>query len=165
MKIRTLSFLLVLAIAGCATLGPNQARVTINSSPPGATISGNGFSEAAPVEKTCTAGAGQTSCKAQVTATWVSGATTTQVINATVGQYQQFTLTRPNAPGLQQDLQWAMQLQNQKAQAQRDSNQAIQNFVQQQQAQTDALNRAARQNAPVQTNCTRNGNQVNCTSY
>jgi TolA-binding protein len=50
------------------------------------------------------------------------------------------------------------------ADARRQQN-AINNFVRQQQDQLDSLNRGASQNAPIQTNCTRTGNRTNCTTY
>ncbi len=51
--------------------------------------------------------------------------------------------------------------QMQRAQA----NQAVQAYIQQSQEQTNALNAQVRANRPVQTQCYRVGNSVQCTTY
>ncbi len=45
------------------------------------------------------------------------------------------------------------------------ANQAVQAYIQQSQEQTNALNAQVRANRPVQTQCYRVGNSVQCTTY
>lgn len=116
--------LLLLSLVGCAGLGTNQARLTLKSNPPGATISGvdyENFSGKEPVTRglqlrNVTAGQ-RTETVGPYTATWVSGATVTTNLSLTLGIEQEHTFQRPNVPGLQQDVQWAMHLQNKAAQS------------------------------------------------
>ena len=107
----------VSAVSGCATpLASNQARATLYSNPPGATISsGNMVYGATPQTLTFTSTDRSNSFKSSlITATWISGAKTSTYFNLAAGQSGIFTFQRPSAPNLDADVQWAMQLQQQK---------------------------------------------------
>lgn len=106
---------IVLMLAGCATqLQPNQAKIEFHSNPPGATIStGKGNFGVAPAALVWTLSNGQaTAVSEPITATWVSGATSTITINLTAGQAGVYTFNRPQGvAGLESDIQWAVHLQ------------------------------------------------------
>ena len=99
-----------LVLGGCATpLGPNETRIDIKSNPPGATISADGNSKLAPaIYQITTPSARETSL---ITVTWISGATTSKKLTFDKpGQYE-YTFQRPvDAPGLQQDVAYAIHL-------------------------------------------------------
>lgn len=109
------ALLLVLILAGCATsLQPNQAKIEFHSNPPGATIStGKGSVGYAPVTLVWTLNEGRVAAVSEpITATWVSGATSTITINLTAGQAGVYTFNRPQGvAGLDSDIQWAIHIQ------------------------------------------------------
>lgn len=109
------ALLIVLILAGCATpLQSNQAKIEFYSNPPGATIStGKGSVGRAPATLVWTLNNGQSTAVSEpITATWVSGATSTITINLTAGQAGAYTFNRPQGvAGLDSDIQWAMHLQ------------------------------------------------------
>ena len=106
--------------ACAAPLKTNQTRITISSNPPGATISNEDGSAAAqaPHTMTWTLAPGQTAiASAPIVARWVSGATATTRLNLIAGKTQTYTMNRPNLPGLDADIQWAIHLQGQSSNA------------------------------------------------
>lgn len=109
------AMLIALIVTGCATqLKSNQAKVDFNSNPPGAIISTeNGNFGHAPATLIWTLNNGQaTAVSEPVTATWVSGATSTIRINLTAGKAGAYTINRPQGvAGLDADIQWAINLQ------------------------------------------------------
>lgn len=109
--------LVVLILAGCSTLQPNQTRITFDSNPPGATISNGSISGTAPLELIWTLNNGQATVLSEpITATWVSGATTTNQMNLKAGQEGAYTIVRPQGvAGLDSDIQWAIHLKQQQA--------------------------------------------------
>ena len=106
---------IMLILAGCATpLQSNQAKIDFYSNPPGAAIStGKGSVGRAPATLVWTLNNGQaTAVSEPITATWVSGATSTITINLTAGQAGVYTFNRPQGvAGLDSDIQWAIHLQ------------------------------------------------------
>lgn len=105
------SILIILFLTACSTpLRQDQARTIINSNPPGATISTYGASKAAPVEWTWKLSGIQPETRI-VTATWVSGASSSAKIDLAPGQERSYTIQRPNIPGIEIDVHWAMQQQ------------------------------------------------------
>lgn len=111
MYYRFLIFVVLVLMTGCA-VDKNKAVVFIRSSPPGATISDYHSSDRAPVIlRWDISEMDKTSKSRPITATWISGASTTVNLNIRFGERQEYTISRPNAPGLEQDIQWAIQLQ------------------------------------------------------
>jgi hypothetical protein len=105
------SILILPFLVACSTpLRNDQARTIINSNPPGATISTHGASKAAPVEWIWKLSGSQPETRI-VTATWVSGASASTKINLAPGQERSYTIQRPNVPGLEIDVHWAMRQQ------------------------------------------------------
>jgi hypothetical protein len=153
--------LVVTTIVGCATPGVN---ITVTSSPDGAYIISEGpVTGLVPVEafwdkKTLDAlGRDENGCflLQGFTATWVSGAVTSVPIlrhcdKSTDGNYN-FVMSRDmNAPGLDKDLQFALQVQNLRVQkAQADAAQAM---------AYASMWSAARANQPKQQS-------INCSTY
>jgi hypothetical protein len=93
-------------LAGCATTPPG-AKLTYETSPPGATLYEGGQSlGVAPVTRSYAADASGGQVRTpEVTAVWPSGAKTTFWTFLKVGDDNQTTLARPaNAPNLQADL-------------------------------------------------------------
>jgi hypothetical protein len=113
-RIAALSAAATLAVlAGCAS-SPPGARLTYETSPPGATIWEGGKSlGVAPVMQRYDADASGGQIRTpDVTAVWPSGAKTTFWTFLKVGDDNVTTLTRPaNAPNLQADLDNARQYQ------------------------------------------------------
>ena len=109
--------LCVLLLIGCATpLAKNQTRLTLQSDPPGATISSpSGNRGMAPYTLLFTIANDQSvGITEPITATWVSGAKTTMRIRLIGGQAGFYTFQRPQgAPGLESDIQWAIHVQQQ----------------------------------------------------
>jgi len=109
------ALLIVLILAGCATpLQSNQAKIQFYSNPSGATFStGSGSFGGSPATLVWTLNNGQaTAVSEPITATWVSGATSTITINLTAGQAGVYTFNRPQGvAGLESDIQWAIHLQ------------------------------------------------------
>ncbi len=115
-----------LILAGCAS-GPQGAKLTYETSPPGATLyEGSQSLGIAPVTKSYpSAGEGAQIRTAEVTAVWPSGAKTTFWTFLKPGDDNVTTLSRPaNAPNLQADLdnaqQYASAEERLKAQQKRD---------------------------------------------
>lgn len=109
-----------LMTTACATIRPNQHEITFRSNPPGATISSGGQSwGVAPVVRVYALAQGQQEGRSQpVTATWVSGASTTVTMRIQAGYHGDYTFQRPQAAGLDADLRWAIHLQTREAAAQ-----------------------------------------------
>lgn len=109
--------LVALILAGCSTLQPNQTRITFDSNPPGATISNGSISGTAPLVLIWTLNNGQaTALSEPITATWVSGAITTNRMNLKAGQEGAYTIVRPQGvAGLDSDIQWAIHLKQRQA--------------------------------------------------
>ena len=144
-------FFVVLLFTGCTTsLPPNQTRIMFYSNPAGATISTPGHNwGVAPQQLIWTLNAA-TSLSEPITATWVSGATTTTKMNLIAGQDGSFTLQRPQGvAGVDGDIQWAIHLE------------------QQQQATGAAIIDAIKPAPRKTTNCTSNavGTQVYTNCY
>lgn len=116
MKIILATFVVAISLlTGCATQPqPNQVLATINSNPPGATISGRDFSGISPQRRLYTLQPGQSRAQSDaISVTWVSGASTTTKLNLIAGQTSTYVIQRPNVPGANADIQWAINLQNQ----------------------------------------------------
>ncbi len=96
-------------------LQPNQTQATITSNPPGATISGTDFSGTAPQILIYTLNKGQATASAPITVTWVSGATTTRELKLVAGKSLNYVIQRPDVPGIDTDVKWAIHLQEKKA--------------------------------------------------
>lgn len=100
-------------LAGCATspapLGPNEARITFESNPPGATISGDGQTYRTPVELTFTLPRGHQNYPTNpITARWVSGASVTTTVSLRRGILH-YVFQRPEGvAGLEQDVGYAI---------------------------------------------------------
>ena len=110
----TLSAATVAILAGCAS-APTGAKLTYETSPPGATLYQDGKSlGVAPVMRSYPADAAGGQIRTpDVTAVWPSGAKTTFWTFLKPGDDNVATLTRPsNAPNLQADLDNAKQYQN-----------------------------------------------------
>jgi hypothetical protein len=111
--------LLVAALSGCATRSQSFAW-TVNTNPQSATvINANGQTGISPVTFFYVLTPHQISGQdniylGEVTATWLSGATTKQIVSVNIAQGwdQQTTIQRPNAPSLDRDVQYDMNLQN-----------------------------------------------------
>jgi len=111
---------LLVFLAGCATLKPNEFQVTYYSDPPGAILfQGPQNFGRMPVTLTYTAsdyelGVGESNFHG-TTARWISGATASIEsirISHAQGRKQHFTFTRPaGVAGLEHDISYAMQLQ------------------------------------------------------
>jgi hypothetical protein len=159
-----LIYLVVLLLAGCQTYqpNPNETKIMFYSNPAGATITAPGITYgAAPRLLIWTFTDEQTTLvTAPITATWVSGATTTTRINITKGKDGSYVMQRPQGvAGLDSDIQWAIHIEQQ--------DQQRQIAVQQQKQADDAAFANALKPAPSnKANCTSNvlGNQVftNC---
>ncbi len=143
---RSLSFTVVLGcmLAGCAVTPPrpaNELWLTIKSEPPGARITCDATDNSkiafgfAPTTIVYTISpesrkAGKLTTK-PCTAVWSSGATSVTgfALNLSIGMNQQITLNRPpGVAGLDKDMQFALQLQQQQQQvgrSQADENAAI----------------------------------------
>lgn len=108
---------LIFIFSGCATpLQPNQTKITISSNPPGATISNenNSVSDVEPLDLVWTLAPGKsTAISGLVTARWVSGATAQVKLSLTAGKSQTYTINRPNVPGIDADIKWAIHLKEQ----------------------------------------------------
>jgi hypothetical protein len=149
-----ITFLVVLFLTGCATsLPPNQTRIMFYSNPAGAMISTPGHNwGVAPQQLIWTLNAA-TFLSEPITATWVSGASTTTKMNLIAGQDGSFTLQRPQGvAGVDGDIQWAIHLE------------------QKQQANDEAWAAAFKNAVPTPrktTNCTSNviGTQVYTNCY
>lgn len=124
-----------LFLSGCSTLKPNQVKLTMESSPPGAMIyEGDKAWGQAPVTLILTANesgvrAGKTST-GNMTAIWPSGARKVVDINAPLNSGDRlYTFSRPpNEPGLDKDLAYANQLRQTtaaQARADRQSSDAV----------------------------------------
>ena len=108
----------VLFLAGCATpLQQNQTRITFSSNPPGATISsGSELRGVAPFAIIWTLDKFHNNVSGPITATWVSGATVFVTMRLTAGQEGSYTINRPaGVAGLEQDVQWAIHIEQQKS--------------------------------------------------
>ena len=109
-------FLVVLLLDGCATsLKSNQTRIKFDSDPPGATISTPAKNwGVAPVTLNWELNKGQaTALSEPITATWISGATTTTKMNLTARQEGTYTLVRPQGvAGLDSDIERARNLKS-----------------------------------------------------
>ncbi len=156
---------LIATIVGCATPG---VRITVTSSPDGAYItSEGGVTGLVPVvafwDKKTLDGLGRDANGCLLlqgfTATWVSGAATTVPIlrhcdKGTDGYYS-FVMARDmNAPGLDKDLQFALQVENARVQKQQaDAAQAM---------AYSAMWSAARANQPTYKSTQQS---INCTTY
>lgn len=118
-----------LILSGCTAIQPNQASIRFDSNPPGATISdANETWGVAPQTRIWTL-RDATAVTGPVRATWVSGATTTVRLNLTAGQEGVWSFQRPqNAPGLDQDIQWARHLAQEKERQQAATNQMYRDF-------------------------------------
>ena len=119
----------LLFTSGCggdSALRSDQARITIRSNPPGATIISKVSSEREPQSYLFTVAPGQTAGITEfITARWVSGATTSKRINFVGGQTVNYVIHRStNDPGLDKDIQWAMHLEQ--SRLQQDANDAQQ---------------------------------------
>jgi hypothetical protein len=159
-------FLVGLIVSGCASVQPNQARLTIDSNPPGATLSdSSGTWGVAPQTRVWTL-TGPTAVTNPIYATWVSGATASVRLNIKGGQEGSWSFQRPqNAPGLDQDLRWAMHLSQEQAREKAATNQMYKELG-------DSFARARRErdaeferNRPINTMCIGMGrDMVSCTS-
>lgn len=155
-----------LILTGCASLQPNQASVTFDSNPPGATLSdSSGSWGIAPKTRLWTL-TGSTAVTNPIKATWVSGATASIRLTITAGQEGSWNFQRPqNAPGLDQDLRWAMHLAQEQARKEAATNQMYRELG-------DSFTRARRErdaeferNRPINTTCIGMGrDMVSCTS-
>lgn len=105
-----------LLLCACATLKPNQTRLTFLTEPPGAMLyEGQTAWGLSPQVKIFTSNNGDTTTGA-VTAIWSSGARKTMTFNVTLGAKQNATISRPpNAPGMDKDLAFAEQLRQNEA--------------------------------------------------
>ncbi len=109
----------LLLLNGCATpLRPDEARIAISSNPPGATITSGNGSAPAPQTLVWTVPNG-TGTSSPITATWVSGAKTTVRLNLIAGTEKTYVIQRPNVPGIDADIRWAVHLREQDAAASR----------------------------------------------
>ena len=114
-------------ICGCAT-SPNQSSIRFDSNPTGAqiSISGRQFGQA-PTTVTYTFNQKNGEAVFPITATWASGAQATVQIKFVGGAEGGFTIQRPaNAPGLDADIQIAMQLQARRDQAYAEAMESVQ---------------------------------------
>lgn len=109
-------------LIGCAT-APDEFEATINSNPPGATISEGGKTVGvAPVTVRWQMTPGTTARSAPLTATWVSGAKQTNQFHLIAGKSQEFLIERPNkVPGLDTDVNWAIHLQKRASEKSKES--------------------------------------------
>lgn len=160
-------YLVVLLLAGCASIGRDQNQITFDSNPPGATISsGNETWGVAPQTRIWTLAKGQrTAVSAPITATWISGAKSTITMNLQAGQEGAYTIIRPQGvAGLEIDVQWAMHLQQQETAKQASDNALLMMYMQQQ--NTAAAARTTPQPSPM-INCTSRaiGSTVNTNCY
>lgn len=123
--------LLVIAaiLGGCATpLKPNETGVTIVSFPRGATISAQNCNGIGTVDCIYTLPAGQHSgVSPPVTVRWVSGATASATLTLVAGTRTTYTIRRPNVPGADADIQWAIHLDQQDAALRAQTAQSIAN--------------------------------------
>lgn len=162
---RLTAILAVTTIVGCATPG---VRITVTSSPDGAYITSEGpVTGLVPVvafwDKKTLDGLGRDGNGCLLlqgfTATWVSGAVTTvptlrHCDKSTDGNYS-FVMSRDmNTPGLDKDLQFALQVQN--ARVQKEQADAAQAMA------YSAMWSAARANQPTQKPTQQS---INCTTY
>lgn len=110
---RFLAAMALIGLVSCAApLRQDQAKLTVSSNPPGATLTTGSLSGIAPQTWIVNNIAGSTTTTAPIRATWVSGATTTVSVTVARGQAQAFTIQRPsNAPGIDADIRWAVHLQ------------------------------------------------------
>lgn len=155
----------LLLISACASIQPNQARIEFDSSPPGATISNGSTSGAAPLRLTWTFNNGHaTGLSELVTATWVSGATTSIRMQLSAGRSGTYTLQRPSgAPGLDQDIQWAMHLNRERDQRDEVIAAALIGVA----ANINAQNAQQQQPSIRNTTCYKSvsGRSMDCTSF
>ncbi|MDE2081057.1 MAG: hypothetical protein KGI90_06885 [Burkholderiales bacterium] len=110
---RALAALLVSALAACASAPPDEAKLTYQTAPAGATLYEGGQSLGlAPVTRTYHSdGKSATITTPEVTAVWPSGAKTRFYTLLKAGDDRVATLERPaGAPGLQADLDHAKQV-------------------------------------------------------
>ena len=151
----------VLLLAGCASIDPNQCRITFESNPPGATISDESGSWGVSPQTRIWTLNGPTSISNLITATWISGATTSTKMNLTAGREGTYTFQRPQGTaGLDQDIKWAMHLDRQEAD--RDSARAasLQRILDSQKSAPSA--------PPLDITCTKplfGGMPIKCSSY
>lgn len=91
---------LVASMAGCATAVPaGQARVTLESSPPGAWVTVRNKNYPTPVVLTIPAKPGYFD-SIPVVAKWPSGVSNSALISVRSGQDTRYTMQRPSLPGL-----------------------------------------------------------------
>ena len=103
-----LASLFLINIAGCATTAKNQAMLTFETAPEGATIYEGGVALGiAPYTRIYTlTNPSDTLATPEVTAVWPSGAKATYWTNVNAGADLDATINRPaNAPGLTKDLE------------------------------------------------------------
>ena len=139
----------------------NQAQLTYYTQPPGAMIySGGDAWGVAPQTRVYTGNQNYGSITTgEVTAVWASGAKARMSVNLPLGQGdRQIVISRPvDAPGLDRDLSYAAQLQQQA------TNAAAANA--QQRAATAATINAIYSKPTSNTNCFMIGNTMHCNSY
>lgn len=103
---------MILILAGCAApLRPDQGGATITSNPPGAALTTRWTSGVAPQEWTFGNSGYAAVFGVDVTATWVSGAKSVTTIYLTKGERRNYTIQRPNVPGIDTDVRWAIAAQ------------------------------------------------------
>jgi len=101
------AFTVICALAACTPpLQKNQARITISSFPEGAIISSGTVSGPSPqsMQWTLPGSVGY----ATATATWISGAKQVVRLQLTGGTNGTYVISRPNAPGVDIDVQYAV---------------------------------------------------------
>lgn len=112
-----LTIAITLALTACAApLRSDQARITISSSPPGATISDGVQSFETPQTLTWTIPGGKGTTR-PITASWMSGAQTSIRLNLVGGSTKNYVFQRPNVAGVETDIRWAIHLQEKDAAA------------------------------------------------
>lgn len=153
--------LVLASLTGCATINPNQVSVLLNSQPAGAYLyEGSRAIGIAPqrwnYQITDSQRAAGFIKSNPIKAVWVSGAEAEipLILQLQIGNNQAVTFSRPsNYPGLEKDLQFAMQLQQQSLTRQ----------------QIEATQSAAIANAGLQLMQAGQprtlGNTLNCTTY
>jgi len=102
----------ICTVAACASpLQKNQARLKVSAFPEGAIISSGTVSGPSPqsIQWTLPGSIGY----ANVTATWISGARQLVRLQLVGGTDGAFVISRPNAPGVDKDLQYAVRLRQQ----------------------------------------------------
>lgn len=172
---RTYAFALALFLTGCASIPPNEARLTIYSEPLGALIySDSTLMGRAPVTLSYQApdGGGQIVTR-PLTAIWASGAQTSDsLVMPSPGNAYHFILRRPmSAPNLETDMAFDAQVRQQ-ALAQQEQDRKDQSAagalvlgsmlsgVEASRRRTDSLYRSLHPVAPF--SCTVRGNTMDC---